>query len=81
MNKTTHDLANDWRYNEDKLKVRQQALLILNQKYGRDLDSTRKSKYTSKSIYECAHDWVSQGNVNCNGITKYYEAYYYAKDI
>jgi hypothetical protein len=76
MNKATHDLSNDWRYNEDRLKVRQQALYILNMKYGRELDHTRKSKYTCKSIYECAHDWVSQGNVNCNGITKYYEAYY-----
>ena len=28
---------------------------------------------------ECAHDWVSQGNVNCNGIAKYYEAYYAKK--
>tara|TARA_B100001059_G_scaffold180091_1_gene180820 strand:+ start:706 stop:924 length:219 start_codon:yes stop_codon:yes gene_type:complete len=61
---------------EDKMKVRQQALFILIDKYGKDLDHSRRSKYTNKSIYECAHDWVSQGNVNCNGITKYYEAYY-----
>lgn len=81
MKEVTHNLNTDWRYNEDKMKVRQQALYILNQKYGSELDSTRKSKYTNQSIYECAHDWVSQGNVNCNGITKYYEAYYYAKDI
>ena len=80
MKKTTDEVVNDWRYSEQKLKVRQQALFILNSKYGKDLDQSRKSKYTSKSIYECAHDWVSQGNVNCNGITKYYEAYYHAKD-
>tara|TARA_B100000927_G_scaffold279620_1_gene263352 strand:+ start:330 stop:572 length:243 start_codon:yes stop_codon:yes gene_type:complete len=76
MKKMTDEVVNDWRYSEQKLKVRQQALFILNSKYGRELDQSRKSKYTSKSIYECAHDWVSQGNVNCNGITKYYEAYY-----
>ena len=70
----------DWRYSDEKLKLRQQALLILLKKYGGELDSTRKSKYAGQSIYECAHDWVSQGNVNCNGITKYYEAYY-AKDF
>ena len=74
------ETVSDWRYSEEKLKVRQQALFILNNKYGKELDRSRKSKYTSKSIYECAHDWVSQGNVNCNGITKYYEAYYHAKD-
>ena len=71
--------TDDWRYNEDKLKVREQALTILLKKYGFELNSTRESKYKSQSIYECAHDWVSQGNVNCNGIVKYYEAYYYAK--
>ena len=74
--KMTDKIVNDWRYNEDKMKVRQQALFILNEKYGKDLDTTRKSKYTNQSIYECAHDWVSQGNVSCSGITKYYEAYY-----
>ena len=61
---------------DDSMKVRQQALFILIDKYGKNLDYSRKSKYTNQSIYECAHDWVSQGNVNCNGITKYYEAYY-----
>jgi|TARA_R100000084_G_scaffold27001_1_gene9765 hypothetical protein len=71
--------TDDWRYNEDRLKVREQALTILLKKYGSELNSTRESKYKSQSIYECAHDWVSQGNVNCNGIAKYYEAYYYAE--
>ena len=32
--------------------------------------------YTMKSITECAHDWVSQGNVRCDGIVKYFLAYY-----
>ena len=69
-------MIKDWRYSEQKMKVRQQALTILLTKYGSELDNTRKSKYSNQSIYECAHDWVSQGNVNCNGIAKYYEAYY-----
>ena len=57
-----------------KIKIRQQALSILLSRFGRSLDVVdRKSKYTNQSIYECAHDWVSQGNVNCNGIVKYYE--------
>ena len=66
-------------YSDEKMKLRQQALTILLSKFGGELDRTRKSKYANQSIYECAHDWVSQGNVNCNGITKYYEAYYHAK--
>jgi|TARA_R110001606_G_scaffold379194_2_gene539132 hypothetical protein len=69
-------MDNDWRYSEDKLKLRQQSLSILLKKYGSELNLTKESKYRTQSIYECAHDWVSQGNVNCNGIIKYYEAYY-----
>ena len=69
-------MIGDWRYSKEKLKLREQSLLILLRRYGVDLDNEKKSEYSNRSIYECAHDWVSQGNVNCNGITKYYEAYY-----
>ena len=69
-------MVDDWRYSKEKLKLREQVLFILLSRYGTELDKLKKSKYANKSIYECAHDWVSQGNVNCNGITKYYEAYY-----
>ena len=66
----------DWRYNEDRMKLRQEVLSILLKKYGAELDSTRKSKYTNQSIYQCAHDWVSQGHKISSGVVKYYEAYY-----
>tara|TARA_A100001201_G_scaffold48837_1_gene48659 strand:+ start:63 stop:281 length:219 start_codon:yes stop_codon:yes gene_type:complete len=66
----------DWRYNEDKMKLRQEVLSILLKKYGSELDNTRVSKYTNQSIYQCAHDWVSQGNKISAGVVKYYEAYY-----
>ena len=66
----------DWRYNEDRMKLRQEVLSILLKKYGGELDNTRKSKYTNQSIYQCAHDWVSQGHKISSGVVKYYEAYY-----
>ena len=66
----------DWRYNEDRMKLRQEVLSILLKKYGGELDETRKSKYTNQSIYQCAHDWVSQGHKISSGVVKYYEAYY-----
>ena len=67
--------TSDWRYEEEKMKVREQALKILFTKYGGQMDGPRP-KYSSQSIYECAHDWVSQGNMHTSGIVKYYEAYY-----
>ena len=69
----------DWRYNDQKMKVREQALKILFSKFGGQMEGMTP-KYTSQSMYECAQDWVSQGNMNTVGITKYYEAYY-AKNI
>ena len=64
------------RYSDDRMSVRAQSLSILLKKYGSQLDTSRKSKYTNQSIYQCAHDWISMGNMNTNGIVKYYEAYY-----
>ena len=72
-------MVDDWRYSKEKLKLREQALLILLSRYGTELDNTRKSKYTNQSIYECAHDWVSQGNNDCDGILDYFKKNYYAE--
>jgi len=68
----------DWRYNDFNTKLRQEVLKILLSKYGGQMEDN-KPKYSSQSIYECAHDWISQGHKTSFGITKYYEAYY-AKD-
>ena len=65
----------DWRYSDQKMKVREQALHVLLSKFGHQLEGV-VPKYSNQSIYECAQDWVSQGNMNTAGIVKYYEAYY-----
>ena len=65
----------DWRYSDDRMKVRESALKILMAKFGHQLENG-VPKYSPQSIYECAHDWVSQGNNTTFGIVKYYEAYY-----
>ena len=44
-------MNDDWRYSDEKMKLRQQALTILLSKFGGELDSTRKSKYANQSIY------------------------------
>ena len=65
----------DWRYSDHKMKVREQALKVLFAKFGATLEEGTP-KYSNQSIYECAQDWVSQGNMHTAGIVKYYEAYY-----
>ena len=68
-------MTEDWRYSEQKLALREQALKVLLSKYGGQMEGT-VPKYSSQSIYECAHDWISQGNTSTSGIVSYYKAYY-----
>ena len=72
----TMDIQTDWRYSDQKMKLRQECIKILLIKFGSELNEDGVSKYTNQSIYECAHDWVSQGNVSTYGIVKYFQAYY-----
>ena len=66
----------DWRYSDFKMQLRRQALSLLIKRFGSELNENGEPKYSNQSIYECVHDWVSQGNMNTAGIVKYYEAYY-----
>ena len=76
---TMTDTLTDWRYSDQKMKVRQSCLKLLLQKFGSELSSDGTPKYSNQSIYECAHDWVSQGNMITHGIVKFYEVYYASK--
>ena len=66
----------DWRYSDQKMKLRQEVYKILLKRFGSDLDTEGKPMYNMKSITECAHDWVSQGNMRSDGIVAYFKAYY-----
>ena len=68
-------MINDWRYDDDRLKLRGEVLQILLKKYGAQMEGV-VPKYSTQSIYECAHDWVSQGHKTHFGVAKYFEAYY-----
>ena len=70
------DMQTDWRYTPEKMAVRRSALTLLFGSFGSQLNPDGSPKYSNRSIYECAHDWVSQGNMITHGIIKYYEVYY-----
>jgi polyhydroxyalkanoate synthesis regulator protein len=44
--------TDDWRYSEDKLKLRGEVLKILLAKYGGQMEGVIP-KYSTKSIFEC----------------------------
>ena len=66
----------DWRYSDERMELRQKAYTLLLGRFGSEVDETGEPVYSMQSIIECAHDWVSQGNVNTFGLVKYYQAYY-----
>ena len=66
----------DWLYSPDRMELREKSLSILLKKYGSVLNEDGTPKFTTESIYACAHDWVSQGHPTPMGIVAYYEAYY-----
>ena len=68
------DTPTDWRYSEDRLKLRAECLNILLKSYGNiNIDEVN---YSTQDIYECADDWVSQGHRIPSGIVAYFKAYY-----
>ena len=69
-------MNSDWLYSEDRLALRERCLSTLLQAYGIKLNGNGTPMQSTKSIYECAHDWVSQGNPDTQGITNYYKTHY-----
>ena len=55
------------------MDVRTQGLNILLKKFDLRFNSDGSPRYSNQSIYECIHDWVSQGNMTTNGIVAYYK--------
>ena len=50
----------DWRYDEERLKLRSQCIRVLLSKLG--TVKIDEASYSTQNIYECADTWVSQGN-------------------
>ena len=76
---TNLEVIEDWRYSEDRMELRRYGLTTLLKEYGSALDQYGQPQYSNQSMYECVHDWVSQGNKRTDGLIKYYQAYYAAK--
>ena len=67
----------DWRYDEDRLKLRAQCIKVLFTKLG--TVKIDEASYSTKRIYECADTWVSQGNASTSGLVNYFNAYFNEK--
>jgi hypothetical protein len=70
------NMQTDWRYNEEKMELRQAVYNILLNRFGGKLKDNGEPVHSMQKITECAHDWVSQGHVSSSGVVKYFQAYY-----
>jgi hypothetical protein len=61
----------DWRYTDDRLALRSQCILRLLKEYGGVKIDT--APYKTRDLFECAHDWISQGNQSVDGIVNYFK--------
>jgi len=66
----------NWLYGPERMALREACLYILMKDYGSELKEDGTPLYSTMSLYECAHDWVSQGNPSPEGIQLYYQKYY-----
>ena len=57
----------DWRYSEERMRLRADVFVLLSKKY-----FTLKN---SKNLYEFCHDWVSQGNQTTDGVEEAFVKY------
>jgi len=57
----------DWRYSEERMRLRADVFVLLSKKY-----FTLKH---SKNLYEFCHDWVSQGNKTTDGVEEAFVEY------
>ena len=69
-------MNSDWRYEPDKMALRESALSTLLKQYGTQLKEDGSPLHPTKDIFECAHDWVSQGKRDTVGLLDHYELYY-----
>ena len=60
----------------ETLQLREQCLSVLLQKYGNEVDDRGTPLNSTRSIYECANEWVEKGNKRTDGLVKYYAAYF-----
>ena len=71
--------SSNWLYTEDRMNLREMCLSALLREYGSDIKGDGTPICSTRSLYECAHDWVSQGNPMPNGILEFYENNYKGK--
>ena len=65
-------MITDWRYSKERLNLRNEVLLKLLRRFGAHNNKDGSPMFSQRSIYECAHDWVSGGKFSTEGVIDFY---------
>ena len=69
-------MINNWLYRPDRMLLREQALSTLLMEFGSELKECGTPRHSTELIYAAAHDWISSGNQNMDGIINFYKENY-----
>lgn len=61
-----------WLHSESRQEARSAALLRLLEAFGGELGGDATPSYCPRGLYGAAHDYVSHGNIDPDGIIPYY---------
>ena len=61
-----------WLHSEERQEARSMALLGLLKAFGGELSQDGTPAHSPRSLYGAAHDYVSHGNTDPDGIISYY---------
>ena len=62
----------DWLHNDERLELRSVCLLRLLKEFGGELSDVYTPAHATRSIYSAAHDYISHGNTDPEGVVKFY---------
>ena len=60
-----------WLHNDERLELRGECLVVLLKAFGTELRKTEPHS-TTTAIYSAAHDYISHGNTDPEGVIKFY---------
>lgn len=62
----------EWLHNEERLALRADCLSVLLKLFGGELTEDKLPAHDSRSLYSAAHDYISHGNTDPQGVAKFY---------
>lgn len=61
-----------WLHSDERLELRGECLLTLMKAFGGELNEDGSPVHENRTLYSAAHDYISHGNFDAEGVVKFY---------